>query len=349
MISANIAAARFMEKHQIPGLYRVHKGPKEEKIEDVKDFITGLGLRFKGNSKSAIKNFITGIGNRIKGNTSITAQDYASLIDRVKDRPDFHLIQTVLLRSLSQAVYSPDNEGHFGLSLENYAHFTSPIRRYPDLLVHRAIRHITQGNKASTFFYRHSDMVSLGEHCSSNERRADEATRDAVTALKCEFMQTHIGETFYGIITSVTSFGVFVELNDIYVEGLIHITSLPKDYYQFEPVTHRLIGERGGKEFQLGDSVVVNVVGVNMDERKIDFELVDHENKRAARTGTGAGKSAAKSKAKKSSGKAVGKKDTRKRTARTDKAPDAKKTDRKKSVTKKKTRKRTSKNTGNEN
>jgi ribonuclease R len=195
----------------------------------------------------------------------------------------------VLLRSLSQAVYSPENEGHFGLSLDNYAHFTSPIRRYPDLLVHRAIRHITQGKKSSSFFYRHSDMVHLGEHCSTNERRADEATRDAVTALKCEYMQSHIGESFDGIITSVTGFGVFVELNDIYIEGLIHITSLPKDYYQFEPVTHRLVGEHSGTQFQLGDSVRVNLVAVNMDERKIDFELVEHENNPHSR------KSAAKS------------------------------------------------------
>lgn len=284
MIAANIAAARFLERNKIPGLYRVHKGPKEEKLDDVKDFIAGLGLRLQGNAraKGSIKRFISGIGDRIKGKkkpaSGITAQDYARLIEQVRDRPDFHLIQTVLLRSLSQAVYSPDNEGHFGLSLENYAHFTSPIRRYPDLLVHRAIRHITQGKKASSFFYRHSDMVHLGEHCSTNERRADEATRDAVTALKCEYMQSHIGETFEGIITSVTGFGVFVELNDIYIEGLIHITTLPKDYYQFEPVTHRLVGEHSGTQFQLGDSVRVNLVAVNMDERKIDFELVEHEN-----------------------------------------------------------------------
>ncbi len=258
MISANIAAGQFIEKHEIPGLFRSHKGPKEEKIEDVKDFVAGLGLTFK--RKGELK-----------------ALDYASLIVQAKDRDDFHLIQTVLLRSLSQAVYSPDNEGHFGLSLRNYAHFTSPIRRYPDLLVHRAIRHIIQGNKVEEYFYRESDMVHLGEHCSANERRADEATRDAVSSLKCEFMQARIGEDFKGTITSVTSFGMFIELNDIYVEGLVHITNLPKDYYKFEPVTHRLIGERTGQVFQLGGGVTVNVAGVNMDERKIDFELISHD------------------------------------------------------------------------
>jgi len=260
MISANVAAARFLEKNEIPGLYRVHQGPKEDKMDNVNDFVKELGLQFG------------------KGKGKRSAQDYAKLIALVKDRPDFHLIQTVLLRSLSQAVYSPDNEGHFGLSLESYAHFTSPIRRYPDLLVHRAIRHIVRGNKAPGFFYRHSDMVNLGEHCSANERRADEATRDAMSALKCEYMLDKVGEQFNGIISAVTGFGIFVELQDIYVEGLVHITGLPKDYYQFEPVSHRLMGERGGLVFQLGDAVTVDVAGVNMDERKVDFTLAGIEN-----------------------------------------------------------------------
>jgi len=161
----------------------------------------------------------------------------------------------------------------FGLSLETYAHFTSPIRRYPDLLVHRAIRHIVRGKKVERYFYRHSDMITLGEHSSACERRADEATRDAMTALKCEYMLDKVGERFDGIINAVTSFGIFVELKDIYVEGLVHITGLPKDYYQFEPVGHKLIGERGGLVFQLGDSITVDVAGVNMDERKIDFSI----------------------------------------------------------------------------
>ncbi len=276
MIAANVAAARFLERNKIPGLYRVHEGPKEEKLEDVKDFVAGLGLKL-GKTSGGLKKIIASITKRFnKSADKLTAKDYAQLLDTVRDRPDFHLIQTVMLRSLSQAVYAPDNQGHFGLSLESYAHFTSPIRRYPDLLVHRAIRHIIQGKKPQRYFYRHIDMVNLGEHSSACERRADEATRDAVTALKCEYMENKVGEVFEGIISSVTSFGIFVELQEIYVEGLVHITSLPKDYYEYEPVSHRLIGERGGLVFQLGDSVTVQVVGVNMEERKIDFELSDY-------------------------------------------------------------------------
>ncbi|MDH5766947.1 MAG: ribonuclease R, partial [Gammaproteobacteria bacterium] len=260
MIAANVAAARFLERNKIPGLFRDHEGVKEDKIDDVIDFIKSIGLRF-----GAAKN-------------NVTAKNYAKLIEKAKDRPDFHLIQTVMLRSLNQAVYSPDNQGHFGLALESYAHFTSPIRRYPDLLVHRAIRHVLQGKKVESYFYRHSDMVSLGEHSSNCERRADEATRDAMTALKCEYMLDKVGEDFDGVISSATSFGLFVELQDIYVEGLVHITNLPKDYYEFDPVGHRLVGERGGLVFRLGDMIRVKVVGVNLDERKIDFELADYDN-----------------------------------------------------------------------
>ena len=289
MISANVAAAKFLEKNKIPGLYRVHDGPKSAKMDDVKDFMRSLGIKF----------------GRMFSNPS--AKDYARILDSVKGRPDFHLIQTVMLRSLSQAVYTPDNNGHFGLSLESYAHFTSPIRRYPDLLVHRAIRHILRGGKAKQFFYRHSDMVNLGDHCSSYERRADEATRDAETALKCEFMLDKVGETFDGIITSATSFGIFVELQDIYVEGLVHITNLPKDYYQFEPSSHKLIGERGGLVFQLGDSVSVTVANVNLDERKIDFELAAItavEEKRRKKPGRKSVKKAARKPAQKTVKKA---------------------------------------------
>jgi ribonuclease R len=277
MISANVAAARFLERHKIPGLFRVHNGPKEDKLDDVKDFVSGLGLKL-GKPSSSLKSFISAISKRLGGKSSgkLKARDYARLLESVKGRPDFHLIQTVLLRSLSQAVYTPDNNGHFGLSLDSYAHFTSPIRRYPDLLVHRAIRHIVRGQKAASYFYRHSDMVVLGEHSSANERRADEASRDAMDSLKCEYMQEKVGEVYEGIITSVTGFGIFVELQDIYVEGLVHITNLPKDYYQFEPVRHCLRGERGGLVFQLGDAVTVEVAAVNMDERKIDFNLADH-------------------------------------------------------------------------
>jgi ribonuclease R len=188
-----------------------------------------------------------------------------------------HLIQTVLLRSLQQAVYTPDNNGHFGLAHEAYAHFTSPIRRYPDLLVHRAIRHIVRGGDAASYHYTENTMRGLGEYCSQTERRADEATRDAVDWLKCEFMMDKIGEVFEGTITSTTGFGLFVELDKIYVEGLIHVTSLDHDYYHFDAAHHRLVGERTGQVFRLGDHIVVSVAKVNLEDKKIDFDLVSAE------------------------------------------------------------------------
>ena len=339
MISANVAAARFLERNKIPGLYRVHNGPKEDKIDDVKDFILSLGLSF-GKARSKLKSILSfGLS---KGAPKVTAKTYADLIDKVKLRPDFHLIQTVLLRSLSQAVYSPDNEGHFGLSLETYAHFTSPIRRYPDLLVHRAIRHILQGKKVERYFYRHSDMVTLGEHSSACERRADEATRDAMNALKCEYMLDKVGERFEGIISAVTSFGIFVELQDIYVEGLVHITGLPKDYYQYEPVGHKLIGEHNGLVFQLGDTITVDVASVNMDERKIDFDLAAWDaiaaKQRKSRQAGEADPGKPASKKKKASKKKVAKKKVAKK--KTVKKKAAKKKPAEQTVAKKKTPKK---------
>jgi ribonuclease R len=196
------------------------------------------------------------------------------LLDSVQGRADAHLIQTVLLRSMSQAVYSPEIKGHFGLALDAYAHFTSPIRRYPDLLVHRAIKHCLLKKPANSFFYGLPDMVVLGEHCSTNERRADEATRDVVNWLKCEYMLDKVGEEFTGIITAVTGFGFFVELQDIFVEGLVHITNLPQDYFHFDAKTHQLKGERTGVSFRLGDKVSVKVARVDLDEKKIDFDLL---------------------------------------------------------------------------
>jgi ribonuclease R len=256
MIAANIAAAAFLAERKLPTLYRVHESPPADKLEDLIVFLGELGLKFP-----ARKN--------------VEARHFAALLNSVRERPDFHLIQTVMLRSLAQAQYQPGNKGHFGLALEEYAHFTSPIRRYPDLLVHRGIRHCLNGGHKGSFDYAHEQMVLLGEHTSMTERRADEATRDAVDWLKCEYMQDKIGETFEGVITGVTSFGLFVELADIYVEGLVHITALPKDYYQFDAVGHKLVGERSGRFFQLADRLKVQVAGVSLDERKIDFELVE--------------------------------------------------------------------------
>ncbi len=270
MLCANVAAADFLQKHELPGLYRVHDTPPEERLEKLRAFLGELGL----------------VLNKGKGNP--TPKDYQSLLENIRGRPDYHLIQTVMLRSMSQAVYGVENQGHFGLNYEAYTHFTSPIRRYPDLLVHRAIRSVIRSRvdtpcveragaaampKAKIYPYDEPALVQLGEHCSLTERRADEATRDVVNWLKCEFMQDRVGEVFPGVITAVTGFGIFVELTDIYVEGLVHVTALPGDYYHFDPVHHRLSGERSGRSFRLGDSVEVRVVRVDLDERKIEFEL----------------------------------------------------------------------------
>lgn len=255
MIAANAATARYLSKKKIPNLRRIHEGPSVDKILNLRTFLGELGLSMGGGANP-------------------TPLDYMHLVDSIKGRPDAHLIQTVLLRSMSQAVYSPELKGHFGLALEAYAHFTSPIRRYPDLLTHRAIRHTLQGKSADSFAYGVPDMVLLGEHCSANERRADDATRDVISWLKCEYMMDKIGEEFVGIISAVTSFGFFVELADIYVEGLVHISNLGQDYFHFDPTSHSLIGERSNSRFRLGDSVKIKVVQVNLDEKKIDFELV---------------------------------------------------------------------------
>ncbi|MBA3582125.1 MAG: ribonuclease R [Gammaproteobacteria bacterium] len=256
MIAANICAARFLEHHEIPGLFRVHDTPPLKKTEDFSTFLGEMGLKFAARE-------------------DIKPKDYSLLLDKIRERVDFHLIQTVLLRSLSQAEYNPVNCGHFGLALEEYAHFTSPIRRYPDLLVHRAIRHILRGGKVAQYHYSKDDMLDMAAQCSKTERRADEATRDATDWLKCEFMLDKVGESFVGIISSVTSFGLFVSLNDIHIEGLIHITSLSRDYYQFDPVGHRLVGEHSGQVYRLGDVIKVKVVRVSLDDRKIDFIPAD--------------------------------------------------------------------------
>jgi len=256
MIAANVAAARFLQRHRMPALYRIHDGPTREKLEALREFLGEIGLR-------------------LGGGEAPEPRHYARLLKEIERRPDRHLIQTVLLRSLSQAVYAPEKTGHFGLALAAYAHFTSPIRRYPDLLVHRAIRHVLEGGKAADFTYRHVDMVPLGEHCSMAERRADEATRDAVDWLKCEHMVDRVGEVFPGTVSAVTSFGLFVELDGIYVEGLVHVTALKADYYHFEPAHHRLVGERTHRTYRLGDRLRVRVVRVDLDDRKIDFELAE--------------------------------------------------------------------------
>lgn len=255
MLSANVAAAKLLLQHRLPALYRVHEGPDPEKLDNLRDFLRGFGLR-------------------LSGGDAPEPLDYKKLLDRIDGRPDQQLIQTVLLRSLSQAVYTPINRGHFGLAYEAYAHFTSPIRRYPDLVVHRAIRHVTS-KKAKVkhkYAYDKTVMMNLGDHCSMTERRADEATRDAVGRLKCEYMLDKVGHEFDGIISGVTAFGIFVELKNIMVEGLVHITALKNDYYHFDAIKHQLKGRRSGAIYRLGDPISIRVVRVNLDEREIDFE-----------------------------------------------------------------------------
>ena len=275
MILANIAAANFMEKHKEPALYRIHAAPSEEKLTSFRSFLSELGLTLGGALKP-------------------TTKDYAALLEKVKARPDHELIQTMLLRSLSQAVYNADNIGHFGLALEEYAHFTSPIRRYPDLTLHRGIKYLLakeQGAKRKTtnsggYHYSVEEIDLLGEHCSMTERRADEATREVADWLKCEYMQDHIGSEFNGVISSVTSFGLFVRLDDLLISGLVHISSLENDYYQLDAAKQRLIGENSGMQYRLGDKVHIRVEAVHLAQKMMDFSLVGSERKprRAGKT-----------------------------------------------------------------
>lgn len=267
MLVANTCAARYLRRKKMARLLRVHEGPTHEKLKDLRTFLGGMGLSLSGGDNPQ-------------------PIDYMRILQGIGERQDAHLIQTVLLRSLSQAVYSGELKGHFGLALDLYCHFTSPIRRYPDLLIHRAIRHCLQGKKPSTFHYSQSDLVQLGEHCSMTERRADEATRDVINWLKCEFMLDKLGEEYKGIITAVTSFGFFVELENIFVEGLVHVSNLQRDYFHFDPIGHRLNGERSGISYRLGDQVRIKVARVDLDEKKIDFDLVLNSKKAKRRRKT---------------------------------------------------------------
>jgi len=268
MILANIASANFMAKHQEPALYRIHAVPGEEKLTAFRSFLAECGLSLSGGNKP-------------------TPTDYAQLLEQIKPRPDHELIQTMLLRSMSQAVYSADNIGHFGLALEEYAHFTSPIRRYPDLTLHRGIKYLLakqKGSKRKTtdtggYHYQLEEMDGFGAHCSSTERRADDATREVADWLKCEYMQDHVGEEFDGVISSVTGFGFFVRLNDLFIDGLVQSAGLANDYYLFDMPKQRLIGENSGMIFRLGDAVKVRVEAVSLEQKQIDFSLISSERK----------------------------------------------------------------------
>lgn len=251
MLAANVSAARFLLKHKLPSLFRIHEAPSPIKLTELKNFLKGLGLRLSlwRTPKPA---------------------DYARILTTSKTRPNHRLIQSALLRAMNQAIYSPENKGHFGLAFSEYTHFTSPIRRYPDLWVHRAIRQALNPNPASEQLQA---LIVLGEHCSMTERRADEATREVLSGLKCELIHTHLGEVFSGMISHVTGFGLFIALRDTLVEGLAHISSLRNDYYHFDATHLALRGERTGIVYRVGDSVRVRVARVDLDAREVDFEI----------------------------------------------------------------------------
>ena len=250
MLAANVCASEFLASRKHPALYRVHEGPSADKLKQLRSFLGEFGLQLGGGDEPQ-------------------AGDYAKLLEQVKGRPDEQLLQTVMLRSLRQAIYSPDNVGHFGLAYESYTHFTSPIRRYPDLLIHRAIKAVLEGKQ-----YKPGDWEAIGLGCSQTERRADEATRDVESWLKCFYMQDRIGEVFTGSVASVVPFGLFIALDDVYVEGLLHISELGEDYFQYDDARHELYGERTGKRFRLSDRITVKLMRVDLETTKIDFRLV---------------------------------------------------------------------------
>lgn len=256
MIAANVEAARFLKKHKIPTLYRVHGSPEEDRLEQLRQFLSGFGIQ-------------------LPTDRDLQPQDLNAVLQRIVGNEESHLIQTVVVRSMPQAVYQPENVGHFGLALPEYAHFTSPIRRYPDLMVHRGIRHVLRGGDAASFAWDAGRMAELGQQCSYTERRADEATRDALSWLKCEYMQDKIGEEFDALVTGVVDFGLFVQARGLQIDGLVHVSSLGADYFSRDQSGYRLVGQRSGRVFRLGDHLRVRLINVGIDERKIDFELAE--------------------------------------------------------------------------
>jgi len=257
MLAANVCASEFLREHEHPSLYRVHEGPTPERLVKLRDFLGTFGFQLGG-------------GDAPK------AQDYAKLLEKIGQRPDRQLLQTVMLRSLRQAIYSPDNVGHFGLAYESYTHFTSPIRRYPDLLVHRAIKSALAARRYEPAGGANA-WEEIGLHCSMTERRADDATRDVEAWLKCFYMKDRVGEIFEGSISSVVPFGIFVALDGVFVEGLVHVSELGQDYFHFDEKLHAMVGERSGRRFRLADRVRVQLTRVDMEANKIDFRLADLE------------------------------------------------------------------------
>ncbi|GAA3922389.1 ribonuclease R [Luteimonas lutimaris] len=258
MIAANVEAAKFLLDAGVPAPYRDHDKPPEAKYTDLLEFLKEFQLRMPAWAK-------------------VRPMDFRNLLETVRGRPDAALLESVVLRSQSLAVYAPENIGHFGLALEAYAHFTSPIRRYPDLLVHRAIKHALSGGKPESYRYSHSDMAALSLQCSERSRRADEAQREVDDRYRAAWMEEHVGSEFDGVISGVTSFGLFIELDESKVNGLVHVTQLPNDYYHFDPIRKTLTGERTGRQYRLGDRARIVVLKASLEERKIDFRLVREE------------------------------------------------------------------------
>lgn len=256
MIAANVQAARFLKRHHIPTLFRVHGQPEEDRLEQLRQFLQGFGIH-------------------LPVDRDLEPKDLSAVLHKVVGSEEAHLIETVVVRSLPQAVYQPANIGHFGLALPEYAHFTSPIRRYPDLMVHRGIRHVLQGGNAESFSWSAQSMGELGQRCSFTERRADEATRDALSWLKCEYMQDKLGEEFDALVTSVVDFGLFVRVKGLQIDGLVHVSALGADYFSRDRSGFRMVAARSGRVFRLGDHLRVRLINVIIDERKIDFELAD--------------------------------------------------------------------------
>ena len=275
MLCANVCAARFIEQHKLPGLFRVHEPPKPEKVAGLSSFLAAFGVQLQADNTSE---------------ANITAPDYQRAVDQLRQKENGHILQISLLRSMNQAVYQADNKGHFGLGYAAYTHFTSPIRRYPDLLTHRLIKSVIHSARTSKYvarlgkpvkktFYPYSleQIIGLGEHTSFAERRAESAVYEVLEWIKCDFVSARVGDHFDGVITSVTRFGFFVELTDIFVEGLVHVSSLTNDYFRYDEPSQTLVSEKSRSAFGVGDSVQVQLTRVDVDERKVDLELVSHD------------------------------------------------------------------------
>lgn len=256
MIAANVQAARFLRKHRIATLYRVHGQPEADRLEILRQFLQGFGIH-------------------LPTQRDLTSRDLSAVLQRVLGSKEAPLIQTMVMRSMPQAVYQPENIGHFGLALAEYAHFTSPIRRYPDLLVHRGIRHVLHGGTAASFDGSLAAMAALGQQCSYTERRAEEASRDAMSWLKCEYMSDKLGEEFDVLVSGVVDFGLFVQVKGMQIDGLVHVSSLGADYFTRDRSGLLMVGSRSGRTFRLGDQLRVRLINVLIDERKIDFELAE--------------------------------------------------------------------------